>query len=361
MKETDCISILNIFVGLLCVLLFLEAKAGQSTSDYEFIFAPSIDAIHRSALDSISKTKGDEMVPALDIIFSYAHKQLYVLTEYFLSEEEKELERFQLGWQLPSGTMVWAGRFHSPMSYWHTQYHHGSYIRPTIDNPGIVNYEDDGGVLPIHVSGIMVERLAIPGMNYLTADFSIGAGPKFDGGLEPIDLVNPGRLSNHKLSAVFRLVYGQESPGKGIMGLLYGYHKVSSELPAITEIELSTAGFFGIWEMNRATFRASVYVTNDKVHRPTGIIDKGSFVGGYFQAEYEWNNQWTIYGRVENTGGNKNDPYLINIDQFIVKKELAGVRFDFSERQSLRVEISDTELQTDHFDKIVLQWNAIFP
>jgi hypothetical protein len=361
MTNNVYVSAWNAVVVLLCIILSLKAEAAQGASDVEFLFAPSIDAIHRSALDPASKTKGDELVPVLDIIFSYTHKQLVVLGEYNLSEELQVLERLQLGWQSLSGTMVWAGRFHNPITYWHTQYHHGNYIRPTIDTPGIVSYEHHGGILPIHIGGIMVERLAIPGMNSVTADFSIGVGPKFHDGLEAFDLLNPNKHSGRKLSTVLRLVYGQESPEKDIMGVIVGYNEISSELSNITEVQLSTVGLFGIWEMDRLTLRGSVYAIQDKVHRLTGTVDKGSFVGGYFQAEYEWNNQWTAYGRLEDTSSEGNDPYLVNIEGFITKKQLAGLRFDFSEQQSLRLEFSNTELQTDRFDKVVLQWSAIFP
>ena len=48
-----------------------------------------------------------------------------------------------------------AGKHHTPIGFWNNAYHHGAAMQPTIERPGLFDFEDEGGILPIHTVGIL--------------------------------------------------------------------------------------------------------------------------------------------------------------------------------------------------------------
>src|SRR5207253_1865158 len=42
------------------------------------------------------------------------------------------------------------------IGYWNNAYHHGEALQPTIGRPGLFEFEDGGGMLPIHATGLEV-------------------------------------------------------------------------------------------------------------------------------------------------------------------------------------------------------------
>jgi hypothetical protein len=49
---------------------------------------------------------------------------------------------------------VAAGRLHSELGYWNTAFHHGRWLQLPIERPRAVQFEDDNGILPIHMVGL---------------------------------------------------------------------------------------------------------------------------------------------------------------------------------------------------------------
>jgi hypothetical protein len=64
-----------------------------------------------------------------------------------------DLERFLVGWH-DDHFFVNAGRVHTAFGYWNNAYHHGKWLQPTIARPRWVEFEDSGGLLPIHTVGL---------------------------------------------------------------------------------------------------------------------------------------------------------------------------------------------------------------
>ena len=66
------------------------------------------------------------------------------------------------------------GKYHTPINYWNTAYHHGSWLQTTISRPEMIQF--GGRFLPVHFVGLEAEG-AIPsgalGLNY---NFGVGNG-----------------------------------------------------------------------------------------------------------------------------------------------------------------------------------------
>ncbi len=78
---------------------------------------------------------------------------------------------------------VAAGKHHTPIGYWNNAYHHGVLLQPTISRPHMFRFEDEGGILSIHTTGVLLSgrdlsRLHI-GFDVLVGN-GIGSSPTED-------------------------------------------------------------------------------------------------------------------------------------------------------------------------------------
>src|SRR5207237_2007493 len=65
-----------------------------------------------------------------------------------------DLERAQIVYSFSDQLTLWLGRFHTPFGYWNMAFHHGAQIQTSILRPRFLDFEDDGGVLPVHTTGL---------------------------------------------------------------------------------------------------------------------------------------------------------------------------------------------------------------
>ena len=70
---------------------------------------------------------------------------------------------------------VAVGKHHTPIGYWNNAFHHGALLQPTIQRPQMVRFEDDGGVLPIHTTGVSVSGRDVSSL-HLDYDVMVGNG-----------------------------------------------------------------------------------------------------------------------------------------------------------------------------------------
>ena len=65
-----------------------------------------------------------------------------------------DLERVLFNYSIADSLHVSVGRYHTAIGYYNTAYHHSGWMQTAIDRPFIFNFEDDGGILPIHNVGV---------------------------------------------------------------------------------------------------------------------------------------------------------------------------------------------------------------
>lgn len=86
-----------------------------------------------------------------------------------------DVERVVLNYDVNTHISFQAGKFHTPLGYWNNAYHHGALLQPTIQRPLAVRFEDEGGVLPIHSTGVWLKGRGFTSFN-LGFDINLGNG-----------------------------------------------------------------------------------------------------------------------------------------------------------------------------------------
>ncbi|HEV2150567.1 MAG TPA: hypothetical protein VGR37_24420 [Longimicrobiaceae bacterium] len=66
-----------------------------------------------------------------------------------------EVERTVLRYDVLDALKLSAGRYHTPVSYWNTAYHHGQWLQTSVARPELIR--GGGAVLPVHFVGVMAE------------------------------------------------------------------------------------------------------------------------------------------------------------------------------------------------------------
>jgi hypothetical protein len=306
-----------------------------------------------------------------DIVAGLTHEQFRAFGEYFLTPNEHDLERFQLGYELEPETMLWVGRFQQPASAWNTEHHHGRYLQTPITRPSIEYWEDEEGLIPQHITGALIESRRQLGSDAgMQLSAGVGAAPRLGyDSYKPITLVgnNPGR---HGLSLTGRVAFLPQYDGTSSFGLLAGHDEMfarSRRAVAILRSYHAALGVYGAyadWTVGAWHFIGVGYYVDIRLDRP-GRDE--SFISAYAEAERQLPHQLTAYGRVEDSARMRESRYVTLFDDhsgdidITVKRLAAGLRWDYMRRQALSLELTHVESLEARAYQVRLQWSAAIP
>lgn len=113
---------------------------------------------------------GDRVKLLIELAFEYAQDEGI----------EVDLERVQLGYIVSDALTLWAGRFHTPFGWWNNAFHHGANLQTSISRPRFVDFEDRGGLLPVHSIGLWASGKTALGPGRIVYEAYLGNGPRIE-------------------------------------------------------------------------------------------------------------------------------------------------------------------------------------
>ncbi len=124
-------------------------------------------------------------------ITSNLSERIRFLTELVFEVHENnafsaDLERVLLEGSLNDYLKLSAGRYHTAIGYYNTAYHHSTWFQTATERPYIFEYEDEGGILPIHMVGAQATGQIPSGKMGLHYVFEVGNGRTSDPFAEPV-------------------------------------------------------------------------------------------------------------------------------------------------------------------------------
>jgi hypothetical protein len=97
-----------------------------------------------------------------------------------------EIERLLFQYNVSEHFIIEAGRYHTELGYYNTTYHHGSWLQTAARRPLITEFEDEGGLLPIHNVGLYVHGRIPSGSLGLEYAVQVGNGRNYTADAEPV-------------------------------------------------------------------------------------------------------------------------------------------------------------------------------
>jgi hypothetical protein len=245
-------------------------------------------------------------------------------------------ERLWGSWTFADFLTAKLGTEHSPISRWNQLYHHGHWLETTIFRPALASFEGDGGVLPMHRTG-----LELSGSHFFGADKVEYFATVSNGrGSAPTDKQR-GSDENDSKAIDVGLAW---APGS-LAGLRVGAAYVIDRIPADST---SMDPDRGRAMPERITLANAEYVTQPIVLRSefAWIEHDGEISGttydhntGYLQAEIPVGD-FTPYTRYDYREMDEGDPFYAPTGRDRdLWGQAVGVRYEPVENVALKLEV----------------------
>jgi hypothetical protein len=244
-----------------------------------------------------------------------------------------DLERAIIRYDLNDYLKVSFGRYHTPVNYWNTAFHHGAWLQTTISRPEMIRF--GGRFLPVHFLGALTEGVIPSGP--LGLNYNVGLG----NGRQTIPLLSrdgdAGDVNSNRAFVASLFARPAKLYGLQIGGSVY-QDKITPD-----SLSLSQA--------NYREWITSGYVAYER-ERPEFLAEFANVRHRDFITNQEWNSQGA-YGQVAYRlprGAHKLKPYYrfeyIHVpasEPVLLVPELnaghtLGTRFDITDFAALKFE-----------------------
>lgn len=263
-----------------------------------------------------------------------------------------ELERMLLNYHYSDYFNVGFGRYHTSIGFYNTAYHHSTWMQTTVDRPFLFDFEDDGGVLPIHNVGVTING-AIPsgslGLHYV-AEIGNGRAARTEFGRGPVQNVvdeNNGKSFNVALFARPESIRGLEIGASG-------YHDNLTPL-FVPNVDEQIYSAYAIYQVPSLEFMNEAVLIR---HSPANGAPTVNAPGFYSQVSRKW-GQFRPYFRYEYV--NIPDRDIIFPDVHRMSGPLFGFRYDWGEYTAFKLEYQRTMRRVDpDYNTLTLQTSFAF-
>jgi len=248
-----------------------------------------------------------------------------------------DLERFQLGYAFGDYATAWLGRFHTPFGYFNTAFHHGTQLQTAVRRPQFLDFEDKGGILPVHTVGLWGTGGVALGGGKLTYDLYVGNAASIEDGT-----LNMNMAGLTRFRPSFGTTVGYTFRG-ALEGLKAGLHWLRGDVQSLTlnnKTALNITGGYLVYPEEPWEFMTELYRFDNK-DLTGGTGTHGSWATfGQLARTF---GRWTPYGRAEWTNFNQRDPYFHDLEtgRSYVRGAL-GIRYDLTSRAALKLEFRRT-------------------
>ncbi|HEY6898164.1 MAG TPA: hypothetical protein VI279_12960 [Rhodocyclaceae bacterium] len=275
-----------------------------------------------------------------------------------------DLERAQIGYTFSDSATGWMGRFHTPYGYWNTGFHHGAQIQTSINRPMFLDFEDKGGILPAHSTGLWLTGSMGGASGKFGYDAYVANAPQINGtaspsvlsGINPTDFntnVNAGKYAGsgtldmrmagsttNRNSVGFNAWFEPRS----VDGLRLGAHGLRAEVvddsADANRTRLNMLGGYLVYLSDPWEILGEYYgFRNQDLSGSTGTHSSWA---AYGQVGYNI-GKWTPFARAERTDLDQKDNYFaVQESGRSYKRFAVGVRYDVDPKAAIKVELDST-------------------
>jgi hypothetical protein len=247
-----------------------------------------------------------------------------------------DVERLLLQYSQNDYFQLAVGRYHTAIGYYNTEFHHSTWFQTTTDRPFLFEFEDRGGILPIHNVGVSASGLIPSGPLGLHYVAEVGNGRESRSPLteEPVQNINDE--NSHK---AFNLALFAKP--EGVRGLQTGfsfYHDLltPANQPAVGENIFAAHAVFdrsGFEWLNEALLIR---------HSPQGTSRVFNTPGFYTQVSKQF-GAFRPYFRYQYVNAANTEPIFPDVG--LRAGPSLGIRYDASDFVALKLQYDYTVLR----------------
>jgi hypothetical protein len=223
------------FESLVLGALLLTAASAHAQLDFKILGDFDYLYRHNSVANSLPSGNGQDInsfqIESVELFPTWQVGKASFLAEIeyepsFLSNNFTfDIERIEVDYLVADWLRLKMGRFHAAFGYYNDAYHHGKYFMLAEERPIAENFEDSGGLLPVHMIGAAADgRLKLGDFGALRWDLNVGNARGFTS-----EVVNGLDYSNFKAVNV-RLRFEP----RFLDGLVFGVNGAEDEILATT-------------------------------------------------------------------------------------------------------------------------------
>ncbi len=220
------------------------------------------------------------------------------------------------------------GRYHTPINWWNTAYHHGVWLQPTVSRPEYIKF--GGDFLPIHFVGGLVEgTVAVDGLNLI---YQAGVG---NGRSESINRANDaGDVNNNRAWLANLGLQPDRFYALRVGGSIYQDRFPTDGGPVVDE---TIAGAYLVWTRETPQVLAEYsHIRHEDVATGAKTNNQAYYVLVAYRLPF-WGQRWKPYARSEEMDVAADDPAFGGLIQDY-RRYLGGVRIDVSDQAALKLE-----------------------
>jgi hypothetical protein len=239
-----------------------------------------------------------------------------------------EVERSIIRFEQNDYFKVSFGRYHTPINYWNTEFHHGQWLQTTISRPEMVQF--GGKFIPVHFVGALVEG-AVP-LGGLNLNYNVGLG---NGRGTIISRAGDFGDNNNNRAWLVNLFAKPDHP----FGLRFGasvYRDKITPAAGLNAREWIQSGHI-VWQKENPEFIAEfANITHETIAGRAATFNSQAW---YVQVGYRLPGiavLWKPYYRFEYIHIPKSDPIFLGVPG--LAGSVAGVRYDISSFAALKLE-----------------------
>jgi hypothetical protein len=248
--------------------------------------------------------------------------------EWDVTDFAVDVERVIITYSASDQFQASAGKQHSPFGIWNNKYHHGTLFQPTIERPLLVQFEDDGGILPVHTMGIRASGHELT-RAHLGYDVMVGNGI----GSTPVSDNNPSKIV---MASLFT------EPTSALRVGVSGYlDQLAAGTPTLAgsllagDTRQTMIGASAAYERGNVHLHGELTdITNDLAGTSTSTL--GYFIYGGYRIR-----QWVPYALWEQINYPATDPYFA-VDDY--RQGILGLRRDLAARVVVKLEYRNRHL-----------------
>ena len=273
------------------------------------------------------------------------------------SDTDTDVERLILRYDFSDKFKLSVGKYHTPIGYWNSSYHHGAWLQTTIDRPSIMKYGSQ--IVPIHFEGVLAEgTLPVAGINLA---YRTGFGT----GIHNNITVHGDHGDTDGDDAFVLQLYNRPA---GIHGLEIGASFYQDDVNLDEQVAHSIANIEEkIYSLHVALERESAeiiaeYVYWDHEQTHSAKLNNNGY-GYYIQAAHRFHGKYEQlkpYARFDKIEADKDDVLFFKNQSF--KGVTLGLRYDFADYAALKVEYRNERTgNDDNMDSLVVQVSFVWP